>query len=132
LKFNIQDRFNRELPADPSLRNYRRQVEEACFSFVTPRVPSNPTLVHVSEEMLLEVGLSKEDAQSDKFVNVFSGKEVLEGTSPYAMCYAGHQFGHWAGQLGDGRAINLCEVEHNNKYWTLQLKTILSSIIIHI
>ncbi len=38
------------------------------------------------------------------------------------MCYGGHQFGHWAGQLGDGRAINLCEVEHNTKNWALQLK----------
>ena len=38
------------------------------------------------------------------------------------MCYGGHQFGHWAGQLGDGRAINLAEVEHQGKSWTLQLK----------
>jgi len=38
------------------------------------------------------------------------------------MCYAGHQFGNWAGQLGDGRAINLCEVVHNEKRWALQLK----------
>ena len=38
------------------------------------------------------------------------------------MCYGGHQFGNWAGQLGDGRAINLCEVEHQNNRWTLQLK----------
>jgi uncharacterized protein YdiU (UPF0061 family) len=38
------------------------------------------------------------------------------------MCYGGHQFGHWAGQLGDGRAINLVEVEANNKRWALQLK----------
>jgi uncharacterized protein YdiU (UPF0061 family) len=38
------------------------------------------------------------------------------------MCYGGYQFGHWAGQLGDGRAINLAQVKHNNKQWTLQLK----------
>ena len=38
------------------------------------------------------------------------------------MCYGGHQFGHWAGQLGDGRAINLAEVIHNEKRWALQLK----------
>lgn len=38
------------------------------------------------------------------------------------MCYGGHQFGNWAGQLGDGRAINLFEVEHNNKHWAIQLK----------
>ena len=122
MKLNIKDRFNKELPADPSLRNYRRQVEEACFSFVTPRVPSNPTLVHISKEMLDEIGITEEQSKSDTFLNTFSGKEVIHGTSPYAMCYAGHQFGHWAGQLGDGRAINLCEVKHNNQHWTLQLK----------
>ncbi len=38
------------------------------------------------------------------------------------MCYAGHQFGNWAGQLGDGRAINLMEVTHKGKNFTLQLK----------
>ena len=43
-------------------------------------------------------------------------------TNPYAMCYAGHQFGNWAGQLGDGRAINLFELQTEGKHWTLQLK----------
>jgi uncharacterized protein YdiU (UPF0061 family) len=38
------------------------------------------------------------------------------------MCYGGHQFGNWAGQLGDGRAINLTEVEHNQQHWAIQLK----------
>ena len=38
------------------------------------------------------------------------------------MCYAGHQFGNWAGQLGDGRAINIFEIEQNSKNWKVQLK----------
>ncbi len=46
----------------------------------------------------------------------------MGGTEPYAMCYGGHQFGNWAGQLGDGRAINLAEVVHDNQRWALQLK----------
>jgi uncharacterized protein YdiU (UPF0061 family) len=54
--------------------------------------------------------------------HVFSGTKVMEGTEPYAMCYGGHQFGNWAGQLGDGRAINLAEVVHDEQRWTLQLK----------
>jgi uncharacterized protein YdiU (UPF0061 family) len=42
---------------------------------------------------------------------------------PYATCYGGHQFGHWAGQLGDGRAINLGEIiNHSGERWALQLK----------
>ncbi len=122
LKLNIKDTFSRELPADPILENSRRQVREACFSYVTPKKTAHPKLVHFSSEMLQELGLSKEDAASDSFLNVFSGNSVLPDTNPYAMCYGGHQFGNWAGQLGDGRAINLSEVKHNGKNWAIQLK----------
>ncbi|MBV1922644.1 MAG: YdiU family protein [Flavobacteriaceae bacterium] len=122
MKLNIKDTFNTELPADPVLENYRRQVKKACFSFVTPRKPSKPSLIHVSPEMIEAIGLSEEDSKSEEFLSIFSGKEVLDNTKPYAMCYAGHQFGNWAGQLGDGRAINLAEIEHDSKKWTLQLK----------
>ncbi len=122
MKLNIKDKFNRELPADSNLENSRRQVAEACFSYVTPKRTSKPELLHVSPEMLENLGLSETDAKSEQFLNVFTGNKVLEKTNPYAMCYGGHQFGNWAGQLGDGRAINLCEVEHNGKNWALQLK----------
>ncbi len=122
MKLNINNTFSKELPADPNRENTRRQVAGAAFSYVTPRAPSEPVLVHVSEEMLQAIGLSEEDKASETFLRVFSGGEVLEGTDPYAMCYGGHQFGSWAGQLGDGRAINLAEVVHNDKRWTLQLK----------
>ncbi|CAL2102868.1 Protein adenylyltransferase SelO [Tenacibaculum sp. 190130A14a] len=122
MKLNIQDTFNKELPADKILENSRRQVLDACFSYVTPKKTSNPKLIHVSEEMLSAIGISKEEAQSEVFLKVFTGNEVLENTHPYAMCYGGHQFGNWAGQLGDGRAINLTEVVHNNQRWALQLK----------
>ncbi|WNH08192.1 protein adenylyltransferase SelO [Thalassobellus suaedae] len=122
MKLNINDTFNKELPADPVLENSRRQVEKACFSFVTPKQTANPKLLHVSPEMLKHLGLSEQDSQSEIFLNVFTGNAVLPNTKPYAMCYAGHQFGNWAGQLGDGRAINLFEVQHDNKHWAIQLK----------
>ena len=122
MKLNIQDTFNKELPADPNTSDTRRQVLEACYSFVTPRVPTKPSLVHVSKEMATELGIPGEELSATHFLEVFSGTNVLEGTQPYAMCYGGHQFGHWAGQLGDGRAINLCEVVHNGNRWALQLK----------
>lgn len=121
-KLNIQDKFNKELPADTNETNVRRPVLEACFSYVQPRKPSSPSLVHVSPEMLSEIGLTLGEAQTKDFLAVFSGAKNIPGTHPYAMCYAGHQFGNWAGQLGDGRAINLGEVEHNGKNWALQLK----------
>lgn len=122
LKLNIKDKFNKELPADPILENGRRQVSKACFSYVTPKKTAKPELIHVSSEMLAAIGLSKDEAKSEEFLKVFTGNKVLLNTNPYAMCYAGHQFGNWAGQLGDGRAINLAEVEHEGKSWALQLK----------
>lgn len=122
MQLNIEDRFNKELPADPILENKRREVRKACYSFVKPTKTANPELIHTSSEMLEILGLSQEDAKSTSFLNVFTGNKVLPNTNPYAMCYGGHQFGNWAGQLGDGRAINLCEVESKDKHWVLQLK----------
>ncbi|WP_145078699.1 protein adenylyltransferase SelO [Aureliella helgolandensis] len=122
MNLKITDRFNQELPADESLVNQPRQVSDAAFSFVTPRHPSAPNVLHRSLEVARLIGLNEEDLESDDFVEIFSGAKQLPGTKPYAMCYGGHQFGSWAGQLGDGRAINLMEVEHAGKHWTLQLK----------
>lgn len=122
MQLNLADTFNQELPADPNRENTPRQVRNACFSYVTPQVPSQPKMLHVTSEMLEAVGLEPADAKSAEFLNTFTGATVLEGTAPYAMCYAGHQFGNWAGQLGDGRAINLFEVKHAGQRWALQLK----------
>lgn len=121
LKLNIKEKFNAQLPADPIVENSRRQVKNACFSFVTPKKPAKPSLIHVSPEMVNAIGLDG-STKSPDFLKVFSGSELLQGTRPYAMCYGGHQFGNWAGQLGDGRAINLTEVELGGKNWALQLK----------
>lgn len=122
MQLNLDDHFNNELPADAAIDNTRRQVHDAAFSLVTPRVPSNPQVLHVAQEVADLIGLTSKDVQSDDFVQIFSGGKVPAGANPYAMCYGGHQFGNWAGQLGDGRAINLAEVEHAGRRWTLQLK----------
>tara|TARA_R110000868_G_scaffold297406_1_gene557731 strand:- start:80969 stop:82546 length:1578 start_codon:yes stop_codon:yes gene_type:complete len=122
MKLKINNRFSTELPADPDETNVTRQVKNACFSYVTPHIPSNPQLIHFSEETAAMLGISNEDTESSEFTNVFSGKELLPGSRPYSMSYAGHQFGNWAGQLGDGRAIILAEVEYKEQVYTLQLK----------
>lgn len=122
MQLNIKDKFNLELPADPNKSNTRRQVFHSCFSYVTPRVPSAPKMLHVSKELAETLGITEEDLHSEEFLETFSGSNVMKGTTPYSMCYGGHQFGNWAGQLGDGRAINLAEVEHKGKSWALQLK----------
>lgn len=122
MQLKINNRFSKELTADTSEVNTSRQVLNASFSFVNPRIPSNPKLIHVSKEVGSLLGISPEETQSEEFTNVFSGKSILPDSRPYAMNYAGHQFGNWAGQLGDGRAIVLAEVEHNDQSLMLQLK----------
>ena len=66
-----------------------------------------PQLVAGAVEVAELIGLDPAEFDVPKFASVFGGNEVLPGMQPHAMCYGGHQFGHWAGQLGDGRAINL-------------------------
>ncbi len=102
---NTTSTFTKELPADIILENTCRQVFDACFSYVTPRKTSNPELIHISETILTDLGVTKEDTETTEFINLFSGNEILENTTPYAMCYGGHQFGHWVGQLGDAELL---------------------------
>lgn len=70
----INNRFTAELPADPDLTNETRQVKNTAFSYVNPTKPSNPKLIHASEETAALVGISKEEIQSEEFLNVFFRK----------------------------------------------------------
>ena len=120
---NFDNRFTRDLPADPDLSNSRRQVYKACFSYVEPTTVSAPSLVSYSREAAELLDLSESDCQGEEFLQIFSGNKVSHEMQPYAMCYGGHQFGNWAGQLGDGRAINLGEVVNTKgEHWAMQLK----------
>lgn len=120
---SFDNRFTRELPADPDTRNVTRQVKQACYSRVMPTKVAAPELVAYSHEVAELLGLSSEAIHTKEFAEVFGGNRLLNGMDPFAMCYGGHQFGNWAGQLGDGRAINLGEaVAPGGQHWTLQLK----------
>ena len=119
----FDNRFTRELPADPDTTNQRRQVMGACYSRVHPVRVSAPRVVAYSREAAALLDLSAEACESSEFVQVFSGNDLLPGMDPYATSYGGHQFGTWAGQLGDGRAINLGEIINRRlERWSLQLK----------
>jgi serine/tyrosine/threonine adenylyltransferase len=122
LNLELNNTFLNELQADVLDTNVSRQVSEAHYSIAIPKKPANPKLIITSEEVAKLIGIEKEQIQSEEFLNVFSGASLIENSTPYAMCYGGHQFGHWAGQLGDGRAINLAEVKFDNKNWAIQLK----------
>ena len=108
--FDFDNRFTRDLPADPETSKQPRQVTGACYSRVRPATVPKPQLIAYASEVAQDLGLSEQFCNSELFVEVFSGNQMLDGMDPYAMCYGGHQFGNWAGQLGDGRAINLGEI----------------------
>jgi len=123
LELYFDNRFVCELPADAISENYRRQVTGACYSFVNPTPVRAPQLVCAANAVADLFDLSSNELTTNLFADIFSGNKMLEGMQPHACCYGGHQFGQWAGQLGDGRAINLGEVKNaQGKHWTLQLK----------
>lgn len=122
-KLVFDNRFVRELPGDPEESLHVRQVHGACYSRVMPTPVTAPRLVAWSPEVARLVGFDEADIRSPEFAQVFAGNALLPGMEPYAACYGGHQFGNWAGQLGDGRAITLGEtVNPDGERWELQLK----------
>ncbi|HEY4556519.1 MAG TPA: YdiU family protein, partial [Lysobacter sp.] len=115
--------FLRELPGDPEEGPRVRQVHGAAWSRVTPTPVAAPRVLAYSREIAARLGFSEQDVASEEFARVFGGNALLPGMEPYAANYGGHQFGHWAGQLGDGRAIGLGElVNTQGERWELQLK----------
>jgi len=120
---HFDNRFVRDLPGDPRTDTARRQVLGACWSAVHPTPVAAPQLLAHSAEVAALVGFAPDDHVSPRFAEVFGGNALLAGMQPYAACYGGHQFGNWAGQLGDGRAITLGEVlTPAGQRWELQLK----------
>ena len=122
LNLNFDNQFTARLPDDGIAENYRRQLQQAIYSRVAPTPVSGPHLIAHATEVAQMIGLDEATIESDAFVQVFAGNQVLPGMDPHATCYGGHQFGNWAGQLGDGRAINLGEVNVGEQHYMLQLK----------
>jgi uncharacterized protein YdiU (UPF0061 family) len=119
---HLDNTFADQLETDQISTNIPRQVRGAHLSPVTPTPTAQAELIIVNRGMAGELGIPETELHSDQFRDFMSGNQVLPHTTPYAMCYGGHQFGNWAGQLGDGRAINLCQLNYQNKRYTLQLK----------
>jgi len=120
---NFDNSTLRELPMDTVLENYTRTVPNAFFSRVKPTPLTNPKLIHYSPEVLHLLDLDVKEAERPDFAYYLSGNTLLPGSDPAAHCYCGFQFGHFSGQLGDGRAMYLGEVVNNKgERWELQLK----------
>ena len=110
------NRFIDQTPGDMEVGGTPRQVPGACWSRVRPTPTPRPILRLWSAEMAEELGTEFGDDE------ILGGREITEGMDPYAQRYGGHQFGNWAGQLGDGRAITLGEVDTGTGVLELQLK----------
>jgi uncharacterized protein YdiU (UPF0061 family) len=120
-ELRFTDRFVQALPADPREDLNIRQVHEACYSRVQPTAVPKPEMIVLVPEVAALLGL--DPTPTPELTEVLAGNRVLPGMKPYAACYGGHQFGTWAGQLGDGRAITLAEVENaRDETWEIQLK----------
>ena len=119
----FDNRFVTELPGDKVEGNHPRQVEGACWSHASPTPVAAPRLIAHAHEVAEMVGFTDADVSAPEFAEVFGGNAIYDGMVPYAACYGGHQFGHWARQLGDGRAMTLGEtVNARGERWELQLK----------
>lgn len=108
-----------------------RMVKGALFTWVRPEEAKEPELLSVSPAALKDLGISEEEPKTEEFRQTVAGNRLLgwneekeEGGYPWAQCYGGWQFGSWAGQLGDGRAISLFETTNPNTKtrYELQLK----------
>ncbi|NVO30350.1 protein adenylyltransferase SelO [Hymenobacter lapidiphilus] len=114
--------FVDELAGDPSRENVPRQVPGYHYSPVAPTPVANPRLLEWSQEMGEELGLERPPEQGAA-TELLAGNRVADSMRPYAARYGGHQFGNWAGQLGDGRAISLGELPgQDGRRWEIQLK----------
>lgn len=115
----------KKLPVDESEEPGPRTVPAACFSRIRALQPLlRPNFVCLSQSALALLGLSVQDVLSDPLgPEYLSGSRLLPGSEPAAHCYCGHQFGLFAGQLGDGAVMYLGEVESGaHGRWEIQVK----------
>ena len=111
--------FTNQFNGDDSGVRTPRQTPGMLYSKAEPTPVSNPNLLGWSEDLAAELNISKPNEED---IEVLAGNKTTASMFPYAACYAGHQFGNWAGQLGDGRAITLGEWKTEKSTFDLQLK----------
>jgi len=99
------------------------ELPEIFFSEHQPKALKDDFLIHFNETVAGLLTLDTGEAERDDFLDICTTKKPFTGFKPLAMCYAGHQFGHFVPRLGDGRAILLAQLKgKNDQPWDLQLK----------
>jgi len=102
--------------------NSYAQLPAAFYTLLKPQPLNHPRLLHANAEVAALLGLKPEALARPDFLQVVAGQEALPGGKTLAAVYSGHQFGIWAGQLGDGRAHLLGEISGPQGSLELQLK----------
>jgi protein adenylyltransferase len=106
-----------------SFDNSYTRLPERFYARVNPTPVAAPQLVKVNTQLARELGLDPEQLSGKEGVEMLAGNRIAEGSEPIALAYAGHQFGYFVPQLGDGRAILLGEVTgRNGQRCDIQLK----------
>lgn len=104
-------------------QNTYKDLPSHFFRETAPATVPTPTLIEFNKNFAKELGINFENLSVNELAQIFTGNQLLEGSNPMALAYAGHQFGHFSPQLGDGRAVLLGEfVSPKNKRYDLQLK----------
>jgi len=106
----------------PVFDNSFAALPEAFYTRLLPQPLPDPYVVGVSPEVAELLGLPADFLASPAFAEAFAGNQLLPGSAPLAAVYSGHQFGVWAGQLGDGRAHLLGGLRNDRGHWEIQLK----------
>jgi uncharacterized protein YdiU (UPF0061 family) len=96
-------------PLFPFDNSYAR-LPERFFERLSPTPVARPRLVRLNQKLAVHLGLDPERLTTHEGIEVLAGNRLPDGAEPLAMAYAGHQFGGFVPQLGDGRAILLGEV----------------------
>jgi uncharacterized protein YdiU (UPF0061 family) len=117
---HITNEFTDTFPGNLSMDTTRRQTPGVLYCSILPTPVQQPSLLAWSDDLAVVLDL---ETPSTEDILILGGNKINATMKPYASCYAGHQFGNWAGQLGDGRAISLgfCHGKDNVDY-ELQLK----------
>jgi uncharacterized protein YdiU (UPF0061 family) len=100
----MADSTARDLYESLVFENRFATLPKDFYTLISPSAISAPYLISVNQALAAKLGLSEADTSSSAFTDIFSGNQVAKTSRPLAAVYSGHQFGVWAGQLGDGRA----------------------------
>src|SRR5882724_894244 len=90
--------------------NSYAQLPERFYARLSPTPVAQPHLVKLNAPLARQLGLDPQRLEKHDVVEMLAGNRIPPGAEPLAMAYAGHQFGNWVPQLGDGRAVLLGEV----------------------